>query len=168
MSNIKFNIKEVSKNSKNNTMANELSYNQMYKISGSNEVGISYKDWIQSEEKLYKNKIQDGKIQNKMSFPVWMQARWAGKMNAIGGGKLKETLSKSTIFQSAKDIGKSVLVKTLGDKPAEATEQQQTSDYQMPEKRILGMKKGVFWLITGVVLLGGTFATIKIIQKIRK
>jgi hypothetical protein len=162
-----FNIKEVPENPeevenfKNHNMAG-LSFNQMYKQSGASEMGLSYKDWIAGEEKLYNDKVEAGKITGQITFNRWMELRWQGKMNNATG-KLGQTL---------KDIGKEALNKVInkGGTTTDASKTSTTSatDYTEPEKRILGMKPFVFWSITTVLALAATYGTIKIIRKAKK
>ncbi len=133
-----------------------ISLNQMYKQSGAADSGVSYKDWIASEERLYNQKIESGKIKGQMPFNFWMQARWQGKLNASG------------ILEQLKDIGKESLEKVAGiQKPGTATPATPAT-YIAPEKRILGMKPVIFWSLTAVAGIAAIYVTVKVVQKIRK
>ena len=166
---ISFNIKEVpgesnewNKNLKTLNMSG-LSFNQMYKQSGAPESGVSYKDWLSSEENLYNLKVESGKIQGQMPFNSWMTLRWQGKLNAIG-----DKIKSSGILEGLKNVGKDVLNKTVLDKGGKAGGAASEAMYVAPEKRILGMKPVIFWTVTTVVVLAGAFVTVKVIKKMRK
>ena len=134
-----------------------ISLNQMYKQSGAADSGVSYKDWIASEENLYKTKIDNGKIKGQMPFNFWMQARWQGKLNATGIGA------------NLADIGKDVLAKVAGKSGTGAVTPKVTeTPYVAPDKRILGMKPVVFWTVTAVGTIAAIYITVKVVQKIRK
>lgn len=174
VSNIAYNIKEVPGKPVNIDEINKtynmagISFNQMYKLSGAAETGLSYKDWISGEEGLYNSKIESGKIKGQMPFNKWLEMRWQGKMNATGDGEKK----LSGILEGLKGIGKSVLDKTILNKTSGTSSSGATEDtsapYIAPEKRILGMKPIVFWSVTGVVILTAGFVTVKAIQKMKK
>jgi hypothetical protein len=145
-----------------------ISLNQMYKQSGAADSGVSYKDWMASEEKLYNSKIENGKIKGQMPFNFWMQARWQGKLNASGGGTPSpdNMMNATGIGATLTGIGKDILAKAVektgtGATPAPAT-------YFPPEKRILGMKPVVFWSVTTVVGLTAIFVTVRVVRKMRK
>jgi hypothetical protein len=169
MGSISFNIKEVPGDTwetikKYNEMAG-LSMNQMYKQSGAAEAGVSYKDWIASEENLYQKKIEDGKIQGQMPFQQWMCKRWAGKLNASGFSELVTGL---------KGIGKEVLNKTILNKEGADTAKGDaaspgagTNAYIEPEKRILGMKPVVFYSVAALGAVATIFVVVKIIKNVK-
>jgi hypothetical protein len=132
-------IKETNDNLKNYNMEG-LTINQIYRESGVSNQGITFKDWLASENALYDQKVENGKVAD-MPFNEWLQVRWDRALNATVNTKSSGT--------------------TASDSPS-------TDTYQSVEKRILGMKPVVFYSIAGVVGLGAIFVTVVIIKKIRK
>jgi hypothetical protein len=160
-------IKETNDNLKNYNMEG-LTINQIYRESGVSNQGITFKDWLASENALYDQKVENGKVAD-MPFNEWLQVRWDRALNASGKKKEKSGKGKE-VLASLKDIGKQVLQKTVNTKSSgtTASDSPSTDTYQSVEKRILGMKPVVFYSIAGVVGLGAIFVTVVIIKKIRK
>lgn len=136
----------------------QLSANQIYNLS---KEKISFAEWIDREKKEYISKVENRKITTNLPFLTWLNRKWYMKLNA------SKSADGTTIAENIAGSISDVITKTK-EKITGSSATTDTSQNQTKPETILGLKKGTFYIVTGLTILTIAYITYRIIKNKNK
>lgn len=134
------------------------SKNKIYKASGLEKEGVSFKDWLHQEISTYNKKLEDGKITKQLPFDIWVVERWKGKLsaNASADAKTSPKSAVSSIFEKT--------VTKLSAQPKTNEDEEIDKLSKKINKYPLGMNPFVFYTILVIAIGGVSFGVYRLIK----
>jgi hypothetical protein len=144
-------------------MADEmLTKNQIYRLSGAMDEGMTYADWIGKCKESY------ARSGSEDDFDTWLKAEYLGKwseMHANGetvGSKILDVLNKTVDIISGDTETTDVTNDSTPD-----TDGGNDDKGNKPENRIFGIKPVPFYVLAGTLLIGLAGISIIVVKSIK-